>query len=430
MGEVATAVLNSVIFQVGPPKVLTSDRGKEFLNQLFQEVTHTLGIEHHKTTSYHPNSNSVVERANRNLGIAISKKVNKFHDNWDTYLPAITFGLNTCVHSITGKIPFELVYLKPVTVVTDLMFPKGNKSLAQHRRIVIEIREEAQRRIQIQQLKSQERRNEKLIDDQLQVGDLCLVKRPMFKEGQAKKFVDRYHGPYKVIQVLKDGLFKVQLIENEKKEEVVNLINLRRYYQRNEEEKEIEVESAVRGNQVTLLNETEFGKKKPFEIENQDILDFITDVEITTQVSQESLLDPQVDPRLDLEVEDGPLPSAPEIPQVEPETLQVHNPFSPPLSTIEELDEDDADETVAEVEESANSISPDTSITHGHDVSNASTEYHDAISQASSDNNERHEEAADDEINEDDVDFDNANQPPIPPPRRSARIRKPPDRFQ
>lgn len=230
MGSVVNCLLNEVFYTFGWPKNITSDRGKEFLNPLFAELTRSLGIDHSKTTSYHPNSNSIVERANRNIGIAIAKRVNKYHDNWDNVLPAVIFGLNTSVHTVTGQIPFKLIFNgRDISLATDMMFPSSNQNLALHRNIIKELREAAEKRIKVQQLKTMERRNQGLIDDQLKVGERCLVKKPMFEEGLSKKFMDRYTGPWKVIQVIKDGLFKVQLIEDESKVQVVNLINLRRF---------------------------------------------------------------------------------------------------------------------------------------------------------------------------------------------------------
>ena len=40
--------------RMGLPQVLTSDQGKEFVNQLNDELMDALGITHHLTTAYHP----------------------------------------------------------------------------------------------------------------------------------------------------------------------------------------------------------------------------------------------------------------------------------------------------------------------------------------------------------------------------------------
>lgn len=235
MGVVANCLLNEIFYTFGWPKVITSDRGKEFINSIFAELTNILRIDHSKTTSYHPNSNSIVERANRNVGIALAKRVNQHHDNWDNVLPAIIFGLNTSVHTITGHVPFTLMFNgRDISVATDMMFPSSNRNLDLHRKIIKELRESAERNVQVQQLKTMERRNQTLTDDQYKVGELCLVKKPLFQEGLSKKFMDRYTGPWEVMEVIKDGLFKLRLVEDRKKIQIVNLINLRRFVDREE----------------------------------------------------------------------------------------------------------------------------------------------------------------------------------------------------
>ena len=240
MGSVTRALVDEIFFKFGPPSVITTDRGKEFLNSLLASVTKTLGIDHRKTTSYHPNSNSVVERANRNLGAALAKRVNGQHNDWDFYLPAITFGFNTCFHTVTKQIPFCLLYNKPVKLATDNLFPPSNDSFKKQREIIFEIRKRAENRIKMEQLRVQEKRNEKLIDNILNPGDLCLIKRLLTATGHSKKFSDRYYGPFEVVKMLKDGLYQVKSKDGKEKLMNVNRTNLKRYFSRENESHEKE----------------------------------------------------------------------------------------------------------------------------------------------------------------------------------------------
>ena len=43
-----------IFMRMGLPQVLTTDQGKEFINQLNDEVMKLLGIRHHLITAYHP----------------------------------------------------------------------------------------------------------------------------------------------------------------------------------------------------------------------------------------------------------------------------------------------------------------------------------------------------------------------------------------
>lgn len=229
---VANCLIENIFHQYGTPKVITSDRGPEFCNKLLKEITKVMGIDHHKTTSYHPNSNSIVERANRNIGVAIAKKVNQWHDNWDQVLSAIIFGLNTCYHTITKQIPFTLLYSTPVPHQTDILFPQSNSAFKIQREIIEEFRKKAENRIKISQLKVKEKRNESMIDIELNVGEKCLIKRLLVKKGLSTKFTDRYLGPFVVKEKLKDGLYRIESLDEKRKEQIVNRTQLKKYFER------------------------------------------------------------------------------------------------------------------------------------------------------------------------------------------------------
>ncbi len=43
-----------IFMRMGIPRVVTTDQGSEFRNQLNSELNQVLGIKHHLTTAYHP----------------------------------------------------------------------------------------------------------------------------------------------------------------------------------------------------------------------------------------------------------------------------------------------------------------------------------------------------------------------------------------
>lgn len=446
MGDVANCLLNEVFYTFGWPKLITSDRGKEFLNSLFKELTNMLGIEHHKTTAYHPNSNSIVERANRNLGIAIAKRVNKYHDNWDSILQAVVFGLNTSVHTITGQIPFTLLFNgRDITVATDMMFPPSNRNLAQHRSIIKELRENAEKRIKIQQFKTMERRNEHLIDDQFKVGDLCLVKRPLFKEGLSKKFMDRFTGPWEVIEVVKDGLFKLKLSENEEKEQVVNLTNLRRYYER---EKYQGKEPAVGENRETLLNPLESNEKLNGKYEQEvQSTEQITEKENENKKGRnekirkpktkkvgsinEEIIDENEENRNENELNENDFTievteAIIERPQGVKVTVLEEPDLHTQMGTSEDNDSNGTGTPNENNDSGADSTQTIVEVTDPNESSSShSTSYYDA-QESTNENNEDTDSNATIEEQSDEEDIEAS---PIPPPRRSTRERKAPERL-
>ena len=58
----ATFMYENIISRFGCPKILVSNRGSHFLNELFEEMTTKFRINHRKTTPYHPQTNGQTKR--------------------------------------------------------------------------------------------------------------------------------------------------------------------------------------------------------------------------------------------------------------------------------------------------------------------------------------------------------------------------------
>ena len=74
---------------MGLPSVMTTDQGKEFLNQVNDELMKTFGIDHRLTTAYHPQANGLDERYNQTLVNALSKFAQTDRDSWDEKLGVV-----------------------------------------------------------------------------------------------------------------------------------------------------------------------------------------------------------------------------------------------------------------------------------------------------------------------------------------------------
>src|SRR3954447_10150736 len=91
---IATFVHKEIICRHGIPKILTSDRGTEFINELIANLATVYKIKHIRTTAYHPQGNGQTERTNRTLKDVISKILKK-NLPWDHFLPSALFAIRT-----------------------------------------------------------------------------------------------------------------------------------------------------------------------------------------------------------------------------------------------------------------------------------------------------------------------------------------------
>jgi hypothetical protein len=90
---------------------LIVDNGKLFDSQDFRDFCFSIGTKPVFASVYHPQSNSVIERANGKIFTAIKKRL---HDDkkgkWVNQLPEVVWALNTIECRAAGFTPFRLLY--------------------------------------------------------------------------------------------------------------------------------------------------------------------------------------------------------------------------------------------------------------------------------------------------------------------------------
>ncbi len=83
-----------IICRFGAPRILQSDRGTHFVNELIQRLTKRFKIKHSLSSPYHPQSNGLVERFNKMLCEGIAKLAEEV-DQWDRFIQPVLFAYRT-----------------------------------------------------------------------------------------------------------------------------------------------------------------------------------------------------------------------------------------------------------------------------------------------------------------------------------------------
>ena len=115
----AKAFVATWVSRFGVPTHLSSDRGSQFISQLWSSIHQLLGIRLHHTTAYHPQANGLVERFHRQLKTALMTRLTGA--NWVDELPWVLLGIRTTPKEDINCSTAELVYGSPLTVPGDFI---------------------------------------------------------------------------------------------------------------------------------------------------------------------------------------------------------------------------------------------------------------------------------------------------------------------
>ncbi|GFO40671.1 reverse transcriptase [Plakobranchus ocellatus] len=88
--DVAEALF-SIFVRLGFPKEIQSDRGQQFMSNLLAEFNSLCNIKHFVSTSYHPQTNGIVERFHSTLKSVIRKLSHESPTEWNRFVPAALF---------------------------------------------------------------------------------------------------------------------------------------------------------------------------------------------------------------------------------------------------------------------------------------------------------------------------------------------------
>ena len=123
---ISSTLLHTWISRFGVPLHIITDRGQQFQSELFSELSKLLGFQRLRTSSYHPQTNGLVERFHRTLKTSLIAS----KSNWYEALPTVMLGLRAAP-SITGISPFTALTGSHLLTPYPLLDPQTPNNFSQ-----------------------------------------------------------------------------------------------------------------------------------------------------------------------------------------------------------------------------------------------------------------------------------------------------------
>ncbi len=120
----AQALLQHWVARFGVPLHMTSDRGRQFISNLWTQLGKLLGCRLWQTTAYHPQSNGMVERFHRQLKAALMARLTS--STWTEELPLVLLAIRATPKDDLGCAPAELVYGSTIRLPGEFFGPASD----------------------------------------------------------------------------------------------------------------------------------------------------------------------------------------------------------------------------------------------------------------------------------------------------------------
>jgi hypothetical protein len=216
--KLAKIVLREVCRLHGIPESILSDRDPRFTAHFWRALWDQLGTKLVMSTAYHPQTDGQTERANRTLEEMLRSYINVTQSDWDEHLSVLEMAYNNSKQTSTGFSPFYLNSGQEVQMPLDLSLgaaracnnPEAQDRIIQLRKDLVLAKDSIRKAQQRQGHYADQHRRNILF----QVGDQVLLSTEHLKlvgDNRSIKFANRYIGPFKIIKVVGNNAYELEL---------------------------------------------------------------------------------------------------------------------------------------------------------------------------------------------------------------------------
>ena len=215
---VASKLVNRFISILGVPLQLHTDLGSNFESKVFQEVCKLLGINKTRTTVRRPQSDGMVERANRSIQNMIASYISDSQNDWDEHIPLLMMAYRSSVHESTGVSPAMMMLGRELTLPVDMTLGRpirderlcATEHAYQLEQRLLDVHDFARKHLDISSESMKRRYDIKINKVPYKVGDAVWYFNPKRKVGFNPKLQRPWKGPYIIVERFNEVLFRIQ----------------------------------------------------------------------------------------------------------------------------------------------------------------------------------------------------------------------------
>jgi transposase InsO family protein len=216
--EVAKVLYSEIFCRYGACRTLVTDRAQNFMSKLVKELCKIFQVTKVETSSYHAQSDGLVERMNSSLISALRKYCTPDQQNWPSLLPSILMAYRMTPSTQSTKYsPYFLLFGREPQMPLDVaLIPPVNMSntAEKHLQEILTNHETAQNiaqdNIREAQRKYTQQYDKCTKDPNYKPGDRVWLLSTRVKKGLKPKLCRKYVGPYYICISSTNHVYKLR----------------------------------------------------------------------------------------------------------------------------------------------------------------------------------------------------------------------------
>jgi len=214
---VARRFIKCFVGHHGIPSAITSDRGSQFVNELWGRICELLGIKRRLSTAYHPETDGQTERTNSTIEAYIRMFCDWAQSNWSFLAPMAQLAINGRDSASTGVSPFFLdhgYHVEPLQLEEEARdIPNASTMRQKGENIVAKLKgalEIAQASLAIAQQRQEEAANRHRNEAPVyRPGDKVWLDLRNIRTDRLSKKLDARHAKYTVLEKIGSHAYRL-----------------------------------------------------------------------------------------------------------------------------------------------------------------------------------------------------------------------------